>query len=85
LCETPEQIKIQDREAYYQTIMQMDECGALVGYLCYYHPNFQKGEFRVIEFRKINLIPEFKMLNERKAEILKIYEKEKQILTSITN
>jgi len=85
MCSAPEEIKEKDSSAYWQKIMQMDECGALVSYLCYFSPLLKQGGFRVIEFRKINLIPDFKLLNERKAEILKIYEREKAILTSIKN
>lgn len=85
LCSTPEEIKERDNSAYWQKIMQMEECGALVGYLCYFHPLMQAGGFRVIEFRKINLINDFKLFNQRKQEILKIYEKEKEILLNIKN
>lgn len=85
LCSTPAEIKEKDSSAYWQTIMQMDECGALIGYLCYFHPLMKSGGFRVIEFRKINLVADFKLLNERKIEILKKYEAEKEILLNITN
>lgn len=85
LCSTPEEIKEKDASAYWQTIMQMQECGALVGYLCYFHPLMKAGGFRVIEFRKINLIKDFEFLNIRKKDILKTYEKEKEILLNIKN
>ncbi len=85
LCSTPEEIKEKNSSAYWQTVMQMDECGALVGYLCFFHPLMKSGGFRIIEFRKINLIPDFKLLTERKKETLKIYEQEKEILLSIKN
>jgi len=85
VCATPEEIREKDFSAYSQTIMQMDECGALVGYLCYFNPLLKQGGFRVIEFRKINLVNDFKLLNERKAEILKIYDREKEIIMNIQN
>jgi len=83
LCETPAQIKVQDVEAYYQTIMQMDECGALVGYLGYYNPLFKVGSYRLIEFRKINLVEEFKLLNQRKKEIIEIFNREREVLINL--
>ena len=85
VCSTPEEIKEKDFSAYCQTIMQMDECGALVGYLCYFSPLLKQGGFRVIEFRKINLIADFKLFNERKMQILKIYKQEKNVLLNIQN
>lgn len=85
VCATPEEIRDKDFSAYCQTIMQMDECGALVGYLCYFNPMLNHGRLRVIEFRKINLVPDFKLLNERKVEIIKKYEQEKEILLNIKN
>jgi len=85
LCATPEEIREKDSSTYWQVIMQMDECGALTGFLCYFHPLMKFGGFRVIEFRKINLIADFKLFQERKAQILKIYEEQKQILLNIKN
>ena len=85
LCETPEQIKVQDVEAYYQLIMQMDECDALVGYLGYYNPMFNIGSYRLIEFRKIHLVHEFKLLNERKKKMIEIFNREREILMNIKN
>lgn len=83
LCETPAQIKIQDVGAYYQTIMQMDECGALVGFLGYFNPAFKVGSYRLIEFRKVHLIEEFKLLNQRKKEMLDIFNKEREVLINL--
>lgn len=85
LCSTPEEIKDNAPSAYWQKIMQMDECSALVGFLCFFHPQMKSGGFRVIEFRKINLTKDFALLSQRKKEILAIYEKEKEILLNIQN
>ena len=85
LCETPQQIKKEDKQAYWQVIMQMDECDCLVGYLVYYHPDFKAGSLRVIEFRKIELIAEFKLLKERQKQLLEMFEREREMLMNIKN
>ena len=85
VCSTPEEIKEKDSSTYWQVIMQMYECGALAGYLCYFHPLMKFGGFRVIEFRKINLMADFKLFNDRRTQILKIYEQEKELLLNIKN
>jgi len=85
VCSTPEEIREKDSSTYWQVIMQMYECGALTGYLCYFHPLMKFGGFRVIEFRKINLIKDFTLFKERKDQILKLYEQEKNILLNIKN
>jgi hypothetical protein len=85
-CETPAHLKSADNKSYWQCLHQMDECGALEGYFVVYNPFFKtNGGFRVIEFRKINLIPEFKLLNERKALALEHFERIKTKLENIKN
>jgi len=45
----------------------MDNCGSAVGYLAFYHPLFPKeANMRIIEFEKIKLWDDFKLLKERK-------------------
>lgn len=66
LCDTPEQLKKADPKLYWQTIDQMDNCDCLVGYAVLFHPLMKAGGFKTMEFRKINLVPEFKLLKERK-------------------
>lgn len=70
LCDTPEQIKKVDRPAYFQVLHQLIVCDCLNGYLVYYHPDLpaDKGQMKIIEFRKIHLIEDLKMINNRKAE-----------------
>ncbi len=65
-CETPEDVKRFDRKYYWQVIDQMDNCDCLNGYFVVYHPEFKAANFKAIEFRKINLMPDFKFLKERK-------------------
>ena len=85
VCDTPEKIKAVDPDSFWQLIMQMAECDALVGYLIYFYPGLKYGGLRVIEFRKIHLTEEFKLFNTRKVEILKLHEKEREIMMNITN
>lgn len=85
VCDTPEKIKSVDPDAFWQLIMQMDECDALVGYLVYYYPELKYGGLRVIEFKKINLIQDFRLFKERKSQIIKIYEEEKNVFLKMSN
>lgn len=87
MCSTPAQIRVEDFEAYSQLIMQIQECGALKGYLIYFHPLFKQGGFRVIEFDTGDaaIRADLKLLSDRKVEILNKYETEKQILLNIQN
>lgn len=66
LCQTPAELYKVDKKLYWQVIDQMDNTGALKGYAVIYHPEFRSGGFRVIQFRKIELAQEFKLLKERK-------------------
>ena len=85
VCDTPEKIKAVDPDSFWQLIMQMSECDALVGYLIYFYPNLKYGGLRIIEFRRIHLTEELKLFNTRKIEIMKIYEKEKELMMNIKN
>jgi len=75
LCETPQQLKNVDKKLYWQVIDQMDNCGALKGYAVLYHPDFKAGGFKVIQFRKYELLADFALLKDRKLmAINKFYE-----------
>ncbi len=65
MCDTPEQVKAYSKAYYWQVLMQMYVCDALRGYLIAYHPDFKAGQMKVVEFRKINLMPDFKLLEQR--------------------
>lgn len=71
LCNTPEDVKKEEKKYYWQVLDQMDNCGALRGYLVVYQPAFRAGSKKIIEFRKIDLLKEFDFLQGRKkaAEI----------------
>lgn len=72
-CKTPEDLKKEAREYYYQVLHQLYLCDCLKGWFICYHPFFKSGQMNIIEFRKINLIPEFKMIEQRKTEAIKIF------------
>ena len=72
-CKTPEDLKKEAREYYFQVLHQMELCGCLQGYFIAYHPFFKSGQMNIIEFRKIELIADFKMINERKQQAITIF------------
>lgn len=84
-CSTPAEIKKQDKEAYWQLLFQMNLCDSLKGYLVYYHPDFKVGGFRVIEFRKKDLLDDFKLLAIRKEQALNIFNEKRELLMNIKN
>lgn len=84
-CSTPAEIKKQDKEAYWQLIFQMDLCDALYGYLVYFHPDFKAGKLRIIEFRKKELITDFRLLKERKLQAIEIFNADRELLINIKN
>jgi hypothetical protein len=65
LCQTPLEILAAEPRYFWQVCMQMKLCDALRGYLIIYHPFFKVGGLNIIEFRKIELMPQFKLLEER--------------------
>lgn len=67
LCSTAQELFEVDKKLAWQVVDQMDNCNCLIGNAILYHPDFRVGGFKVIQFRKIDLIPQFKLLKERKA------------------
>lgn len=53
LCKTPQDLKAENKEYYWQVLDQMDNCDCMIGYFVVYHPDFRAGNFHVIEFRKM--------------------------------
>lgn len=87
LCETPTELQKADPEGFWQVIDQLNTCDCLNGFISYYHPDLpvNGGGLRIIEFRKVFLIPELKFLNERKRLAFQEFEKVKQKLIDIKN
>lgn len=66
-CNTPYDLKKVEKKYFYQVIDQMDNCDASLGYFAAFHPMFPKGKnIKIIEFRKIDLWDDFRLLSERK-------------------
>jgi hypothetical protein len=65
MCKTPEDVKKLEPKYYWQVIDQMAACDALIGHFVVYNPFVRVGKLHSVEFRKINLVPEFKLLKER--------------------
>jgi hypothetical protein len=75
LCQTPRDLYKISKPNFWQTIDQMDQCGAAKGYFFVYHPYFPEGSnLGIIEFRKMELWDEFKLLAARKKEFLQRFE-----------
>jgi hypothetical protein len=53
MCKTPQDLKSENKEYYWQVLDQMDNCDCMHGYFVVYHPDFKAGNFHVIEFRKM--------------------------------
>lgn len=67
LCKTPAALKKLSAMFYWQTIDQMWNCGSAVGYFMVYHPQFPApANKRIIEFRKMDLWDDFRLLDDRK-------------------
>lgn len=84
-CATPAELKKVHKQVYWQVIHQMDECGCLTGYAIFYNPFFKIGGLRVIEFRKIDLVPEFTLLKQRKELALQKFDEIRNKLINIKN
>lgn len=74
LCKSPEELKQVDRKIYWQILDQMDNCDCLTGYGVFYHPLMRAGGFKYIEFEKIKLTEDLKLLKERKNLAVKKFE-----------
>lgn len=51
-CDTPQDVKKENRIYYWQVIDQMHQCGATRGHLVIYHPDFKAGNHKTITFDK---------------------------------
>lgn len=79
LCKTPADLYKINKPDYWQTIDQMDQCGAAKGYFFVYHPYFPEGSnINIIEFRKMDLWEQFKLLSARKKMFLHNFQETRQ-------
>jgi hypothetical protein len=67
MCDTPADVKKVKSDYYWQTIDQMHQCGAAVGYFFVYHPFFPEGSnLKIVKFTKMELWDDFKILAAQK-------------------
>lgn len=79
LCKTPADLYKVNKSDYWQTIDQMDQCGAAIGYFFCYHPYFPEGSnINIIQFKKMDLWNQFTLLSARKKLFVKQFEEIKQ-------
>lgn len=72
-CKTPQDVYKLDKQYFWQPIWQMDACDALNGLLIIYNPFVKVGKLNVINFRKLELRAEFKLVAERKIQAEKYF------------
>lgn len=72
-CQTPADVKAESRPYYFQVLHQMKVCGALTGYLSVYNPFFKAGKLKIIQFKMIDLVKEFTLMEQRTQEAIKIF------------
>ena len=81
-CTTPEHIKEENKSYYWQVLHQMKVCDCLKGYLSIYNPFVRAGKLRVIEFRKIDLVKEFTLMEHRTQEAIAIFTTQRDKMLS---
>lgn len=75
LCKTPMDLYKLDKTYFWQTVDQMDQCGAAVGYFFVYHPFFPEGSnLNIITFKKMELWDYFIRLAARKKESVQKFQ-----------
>ena len=83
-CQTPEGLKKLSPMFYWQVIDQMSNCGSALGYFMAYHPQFPvQANHRIIEFRKMDLWDDFKLLLQRKEMATQKFEEIKSEMLSL--
>lgn len=82
-CKTPQQLKQESKQYYYQVLHQMYVCDSLRGYLSVYHPNFKVGKLNIIEFKRTELTNEFKLIKERTEQAIRIFEETRNEMIGI--
>jgi hypothetical protein len=74
-CKTPLDVKKVSSNYYWQVLDQMHNCDSARGYFGAFHPLFPEGaNLRVIEFRKMDLWEDFKLLVQRKKLFVETFE-----------
>lgn len=82
-CKTPADLKKFDNKYYWQVVDQMLLCDSAQGYFMCFNPMFpEKSRYNIIEFRKMDLWEDFKLLHTRKMQAIKEFN---QIRSSMTD
>jgi len=94
-CETPQDLKSESKQFYWQVLDQMDNCEALIGHFVVYHPDFKAGNMRVIQFNAMQSIlgkngkefpiyNDLKLLRERKLMAVEQFDKIRAKLMAVS-
>lgn len=76
-CLTPQDVKEESKQYYWQVLDQMEDCRSLIGWFIVYHPDFKAGNMRIIKFESMQQVEvksqktfpiyaDLKLLRERK-------------------
>lgn len=93
-CDTPQDLKNESKQYYWQVLDQLDNCQSLVGNFIVYHPDFKAGNMKVIRFEAMQSIEnskgktfpiynDLKLLRERKKEAEQKFEEIRAKLISV--
>jgi hypothetical protein len=70
-CNSPADLKKENKIYFWQVIDQMSICGAAIGYFVVFNPTFPAHKnLKIIEFKKLDLWDDFKKLDQRKKEAI---------------
>jgi len=78
-CKTPDDIKALNPELFWQVVSQVYWTNVLKGWAIFFNPNFPLGSpYRrsAVEFRKVNMIADFKIFEQRTNEGKTLFERE---------
>lgn len=69
-CKTPADLKKANKQYYWQVVDQMDNCGSVIGYFAAYHPLIPNENLNLIQFNKLDMWDDFKLLQARKKSAI---------------
>jgi hypothetical protein len=85
MAKTPADIKKLSKVYYWQVVDQMHNCFSSVGYFVVYHPLFPEGSnMNIIEFKKMDLWEDFKLLEQRKKSAVAKFNEIRSGLLQVT-
>lgn len=83
-CKTPAHLKSFNKQYYWQVLDQMHICDSAVGYFMCFHPLFPEGaNHNIIEFRKMDLWDDFKLIKQRKKLFIDSFEQERSHMIGV--